>query len=72
MDRNELLKELHAHGFHMTTVLSTDPHDLAKGIGLLLLGLEELLAGRAVSAKNGRPAYLSGQPHPSASWVGGP
>ncbi len=57
MERDDLLKELyakelHAHGVHMTKVLSADRQDQAKGIGLLMLALREMLRGNDQANRN--------------------
>ena len=44
MDRSELLAELRGHGNHLNVTRSENPGEVAKGIGLILLALEQLLA----------------------------
>lgn len=41
---SELLKELHDHANHLAVVKGTSADDLARGVGLMLLALEELLS----------------------------
>src|SRR3954469_12327851 len=62
MDRSELLAQLRGHGNHLNVTRSEHPSELAKGMGLLLLGLEQLLLdeeARGEGARNMVPAHGS-------------
>lgn len=53
MTRDELLAQLRGHGNHLAVVKGTSHDDLARGIGLLLLALDELLGPKRSPAPNG-------------------
>lgn len=50
MTRDELLVHLRGHGNHLAVVKGTTPEDLARGVGLLMLAVEELLRGNSNTA----------------------
>ena len=69
MTRDELLAQLQGHGNHLVVVKGTSAEDLARGLGLMLLGLEELLReqrgqvrgqrGEALGLEAARVAYAA-------------
>jgi hypothetical protein len=52
MDRNALMAELLGHGNHMVVTGSTRPEDMAKGMGLMLLAMKEMLQSRPEEPKS--------------------
>jgi hypothetical protein len=76
MDRSQLLAELRGHGNHLNITRSEKPGDLAKGLGLLLLALEQLLsaesprAARPVEHLAAEPPAQPPEPTSRARWQG--
>jgi hypothetical protein len=74
MDRSQLLAELRGHGNHLNITRSERPGDLAKGLGLLMLALEQLLsaesphAERSVDHAAAEPPAAPPGPTPRPKW----
>ena len=56
MNKDELLEHLRGHGNHLALVKGTSHDELARGVGLTLLALKELLEGTAKEQKTAAAA----------------